>query len=279
MKKFWIILFLFVGFACKNGDANQIEQDDTKPQDEEPAIDSVPDHTLNASSVDSLETKDGLKITWLKKGEGETLKVGDVALIEYEVRLENGEVVESSQKINRPFPFLIGYQMQTKGWDIALEKMRVGDVAKVFLPSKLARGEKGIKGIIPPNANNYLSITVKEKLKPTRSPNGNKVWIIEESPKHKTAFSDSNTIEFHTMTGTATNPRYFNSFRSNKPFVLRTEDAGVVPGLKEALIGAKKADRMYILVPPENAYGKKGFQNLVSPNESIFYNVYVMNVF
>jgi FKBP-type peptidyl-prolyl cis-trans isomerase len=35
---------------------------------------------------------------------------------------------------------------------------------------------------------------------------------------------------------------------------------------------------MYIVVPASEAYGTKGYLNLVKPNEDLFYNVLVMDV-
>jgi FKBP-type peptidyl-prolyl cis-trans isomerase len=51
-----------------------------------------------------------------------------------------------------------------------------------------------------------------------------------------------------------------------------------VPGLKKALINCKKFDRLFIVVPPEEAYGSKGYLDLVKPNETVFYNVLVVDV-
>jgi FKBP-type peptidyl-prolyl cis-trans isomerase len=48
--------------------------------------------------------------------------------------------------------------------------------------------------------------------------------------------------------------------------------------LKKALTNAKKSDRLYIYVPSEQAYGNKGYLDIVQPNEPLFYNVLVMDV-
>ena len=47
---------------------------------------------------------------------------------------------------------------------------------------------------------------------------------------------------------------------------------------KMAEINAKKSDRMYILVPASEAYGSAGSEGFVKPNESLFYNLLVMDV-
>jgi FKBP-type peptidyl-prolyl cis-trans isomerase len=71
---------------------------------------------------------------------------------------------------------------------------------------------------------------------------------------------------------------YVNTFRTNQPFTFKLSDHGLVPGLRKALINAKKSDRLYILVPPSEAYGAAGYLDFVKPDEPIFYNILVMDV-
>ena len=78
------------------------------------------------------------------------------------------------------------------------------------------------------------------------------------------------------MTSTPTNSLYVNTYRLNEPFKMRLEDSGLVPGLKKALINAKKSDRMFVLVPASEAYGAKGYLDIVKPNEALFYNILVI---
>ena len=80
------------------------------------------------------------------------------------------------------------------------------------------------------------------------------------------------------MISSESNPIYYNSYSSNSPYTLVLSDKGIIPGLKKALINAKKADRMYIVVPSVEAYGSKGSEGFVKPNEDLFYNVLVMDV-
>jgi FKBP-type peptidyl-prolyl cis-trans isomerase len=232
---------------------------------------------LEVSSTKNLEN--GLKISWIEKGEGENIKKGDVVIIDYKVTLKNGTVVDGNHLLNKAsFPFMVGFEMQTKGWDLALEQLRVGDFARILIPANLARGEKGIKGLIPPNSDNFLSIRILSKLNPTRTIDGVKVWLFEENKANKLTFNDNNSVTFHSIISSESHPMYYNSFRTNAPYNLRMTDKGIVPGLKKALKKSKKADRMYILVPSSQAYGEQGLEEFVGSNEDIFYNVVVMDV-
>ena len=226
-----------------------------------------------------LKLKDGLEIKWFKHGEGEKLKEEDVIQINYQVFLEDGTLVDGNELLNRAsLPFLVGYGMQTKGWDLALLHLKAGDFVEIFLPAKLARGKYGVKGLIPPNANNIIRIKILSKIKPTRKIDGVKVWLLEENNAELAKASESNTIDFHYMVGTKSNPKYDLSYRRGVPFRMRFSDNGLVSGLKKGMLGVKRSDKVWVLVPPEEAYGNQGLLDLVKPNEKLFYDIFVVEV-
>lgn len=231
--------------------------------------------------LDTLKLDNGIKITWHEHGAGEKVKKGDMLMINYEVTLEDGTVVDGNRVAKYKLdsiPFMVGFKMQTEGWDIALPELKVGDFATIYIPSKYARGEKGIQGLIPPNSDNYLKIKVLSNEKPTREIDGVKVWTILENKSNKVLFDDTKLIVFHTMINSPSSGMYHNTWRNNEPFETKLEDNGLVPGLKKALINAKKADRLFVTVPASQAYGSKGYVNLVKPNEPLFFNLLVLDV-
>jgi FKBP-type peptidyl-prolyl cis-trans isomerase len=246
------------------------------------------ENALNSDNDDVMSSKsydNGIVISWLKYGNGEKVAKGDVILIDYKVTLENGKIVDGNHLWKKEsFPFVVGYQMQTKGWDFAIKNMKVGDFARVLIPADLARGEKGIKKdgekgwFVPPNSVNYLTIHIIKKQKPTRVVDGSKVWLFEENKSNKIKFNTTNAIVFHSMISSESNPLYYNSYRTNSPYKLFMTDKGIVPGLKKSLINAKKGDRMFVVIPSSEAFGEKGSQGFVKPNEDLFYNILVMDV-
>lgn len=265
--------------ACKETPKKEVEMQVPKPK--EAGIVTPVNNKLDEKKPvrDTLIMDNGIVIKWFQHGKGEPLKKGEMVAIDYKVELENGELVDGNRLNGKEnVPFMVGFGMQTVGWDLAMKELLVGDFVEIFVPSELARGEKGIPGLIPPNAPNILKIRVVKRMKPTRTIDGNKVWVFEENKQNKEKFDEGKKIEFHCMVSTASNPRYVNTFRDNAPFTLSLMDAGVVPGLKKALINAKKADRMMVLVPAAEAYKSKGYLDQVKPNEDILYNILVMNV-
>lgn len=227
--------------------------------------------------VDKKSFPNGLRIQWFNKGTGELLNNGEVVELNYKVKLDNGDVVDGNHLLKREMiPYLVGYNLQTPGWDIAMRELRVGDFVEVVVPANLARGKKGIKGLIPPNAPNILFIRVGKKVEPTRNIDGVKVWCLQSSPDANIPkVTEKSAVGVHFFVGTASNPKYDNSYQRNAPFRFRMDDFGLVPGLKKALLGSALFDKLWVLVPAKEAYGSKGYLNLVKPNETIFYDLFV----
>lgn len=274
MKNILSVFSILILVSCST---SGVEDDPKK----EVATTKPKDHSLDKSHdvVDTKMFDNGLVIDWYEKGDGEAVKAGDLIGIDYKVRLKDGTIVDGNHLLKLEyFPFMVGFQMQTKGWDMALQSMKVGDFARIKIPSQLARGEKGIEGLIPPNADNFLTVRILNKMKPDRVIEGTKVWIIEENKDNKLKFNEGMEITFHSMVSSPSNPLYANTFRSNTPFKFKLGDQGIVPGLRKALINAKSSDRMYVVVPASEAYGDKGYMDFVKPNEDIFYNIMVMDV-
>lgn len=237
--------------------------------------------TLKPTSiVDQKSFNNGLKIKWFKHGKGAEVKNEEVILINYQVFLEDGTLVDGNELLSRPtLPYLVGYGMQTKGWDIAITSLHIGDFVEIFIPANLARGKDGIKGLIPPNANNIIRLKVVKKVNPTRIIEGVKVWLLEENKSENKLAKEQNQVEFHYMVGTPTKPKYDISYQRNSPYKLKFDDKGIVDGLKKGLLNCKRSDKLWIVVPAEMAYGAKGYLDFVKPNEKLFYDIFVMEVY
>ena len=290
MKKIGVFLGVYcLIFSCSTEGVSKVKnENDIKIKSEFKKVADKKGIALNSDDIEINSTKsfdNGIIISWLKHGKGEKISKGDVILIDYKVTLKNGVVIDGNHLWKKEtFPFVVGYQMQTKGWDFAIRNMKIGDFARVLVPANLARGEKGIKKegekgwFVPPNSINFLTIHIVKKQKPTRKIDGTKVWIFEENKSNKVKYNGSNAVIFHSMISSESNPMYYNSYRTNSPYKLYSTDKGIIPGLKKALINAKKGDRMFAVIPSSEAYGTKGSQGSVKPNEDLFYNILVMDV-
>jgi FKBP-type peptidyl-prolyl cis-trans isomerase len=229
--------------------------------------------------VSKKEFPNGIRIQWFEQGNGATLEDGKVYEINYKVKLMNGEVIDGNHLLARDMlPFLVGYGMQGTGWDLAMKELHTGDFAEVYLPANLSRGKKGIDGVVPPNSPNIIFLRIGKEIKPTRTVDGTKVWLLEEQSDNTHVIHKQSAVALHYFVGSKSNPRYDNSYQRNAPFRFHMDDHGLVPGLRKALLKAKLYDKLWIVVPADQAYGSKGYLDLVAPNESMFYDVFVNEV-
>ena len=74
----------------------------------------------------------------------------DTVRVQYEGRLINGKVFDSSYQRGQPAEFGVGNVI--RGWTEALQIMHVGDTYELYIPSELAYGARGAGGLIGPNA-------------------------------------------------------------------------------------------------------------------------------
>lgn len=279
------ILVLFTLFACNiEGVQDRDGQDEndtlTTMVDTSDVADLIGnDETVIDQKKDSLELDNGIKITWFKHGKGDSLKKGDVIKIDYRNKLEDGTVYDGNHLVKKPFlPYIVGWGQQTPGWDIALEHLKVGDDVDIFIPSELARGEKGIEGVVPPNANNILSLRILDILNPVKEVDGIKIWKVDEkkNPGDSIDFKDEVYIDY--WVSSESKPRYDNSYQRRAPFHLVMGDGNIVPGLYKALHFAREGDKLLIYIPSAEAYGNQGLKDLVKPNEDILYDIRVAKV-
>jgi len=108
-------------------------------------------------------TDSGLKYEDLKIGHGALCKGrGQTAIVHYTGWLEDGTKFDSSKDRNNPFSFPIDCGYVIPGWDEGVIGMQVGGVRKLTVPAKLAYGENGAGGVIPPNATLVFEIELLE---------------------------------------------------------------------------------------------------------------------
>ena len=105
----------------------------------------------NAKAEGVITLPDGLQYKVLQAGAagGASPLADDHVIVNYEGKLLDGQVFDSSYQRGHPDVFVAGQLI--KAWTEALQKMRPGDVWMLYAPPDLAYGEKGV-GPIPPNS-------------------------------------------------------------------------------------------------------------------------------
>ncbi len=158
--KFIFIIFLICKFSScveepvqlKTLDENKLREplilaNKTAAEAESEQIDAF----VKRHGWDVIKTGTGLRYFIYRKGEGEKAMPGQVARVNFEILLISGVICYSTEK-KCPQEFLIGESEVESGLHEGITYMRVGDKAKIILPSHLAHGLAGDLNKIPPRS-------------------------------------------------------------------------------------------------------------------------------
>lgn len=104
----------------------------------------------NKNKAGVVATANGLQYKIIKAGHGASPTLQDIVTVNYEGKLINGKVFDSSYKRGKPATFPVSNVI--KGWQQALIKMKPGAIWEIYIPAKLAYGARGAPGLIGPNA-------------------------------------------------------------------------------------------------------------------------------
>lgn len=98
----------------------------------------------NAKKPGVTALPSGLQYQVIASGKGASPKATDRVKVHYIGTLLNGEVFDSSVKRGEPASFQVDQVIP--GWTQALQKMKVGDKWKLFIPPELGYGKRGAPG-------------------------------------------------------------------------------------------------------------------------------------
>jgi FKBP-type peptidyl-prolyl cis-trans isomerase len=104
----------------------------------------------------------GLQYEVLKEGAGDAPGAKDRVSVNYRGTFIDGKEFDSSYKRGKPAQF--GVTGVIKGWTEALQLMKPGAKWKLFVPSDLAYGERGMGRSIPPNSTLIFEVELMEVL-------------------------------------------------------------------------------------------------------------------
>ena len=104
----------------------------------------------NAKKDGVVVLPSGLQYLVLKEGNGKKPSAKDSVKCHYEGFLIDGTVFDSS--VQRGEPAVFGLQQVIAGWTEGLQLMQEGAKYRFFIPYRLAYGEGGAGGSIPPYA-------------------------------------------------------------------------------------------------------------------------------
>jgi FKBP-type peptidyl-prolyl cis-trans isomerase FkpA len=115
---------------------------------------------VSASATTSANVQklpSGVTVTHVKVGSGAKPSANSTVKVNYEGKLKDGSIFDSSYKRGEPISFPLDRVIPC--WTQGVQTMQVGGKAVLQCPSKTAYGAAGAGGVIPPNAD--LTFTVE----------------------------------------------------------------------------------------------------------------------
>ncbi|WP_035272899.1 FKBP-type peptidyl-prolyl cis-trans isomerase [Desulfogranum japonicum] len=104
----------------------------------------------NKTKEGVVETESGLQYKVIKSGEGAKPTVEDMVEVNYRGTLLDGTEFDSSYKRNQSAKFQV--KQVIPGWQEALQLMPVGSEYEIYIPAKLAYGDRGVPPTIEPGS-------------------------------------------------------------------------------------------------------------------------------
>lgn len=103
-----------------------------------------------AQEPGAVKTDSGLIFRTLTPGTGASPQASDVVRVHYHGTLPDGKVFDSSVDRGQPAEFALNGVIPC--WTEGVQRMKVGEKAKLICPANLAYGERGAPPTIPPDA-------------------------------------------------------------------------------------------------------------------------------
>ena len=103
-----------------------------------------------AAEPGAVKTESGLVFRTIKAGKGASPKATDQVRVHYRGTFTDGREFDSSHKRGEPAVFPLNRVI--KCWTEGVQRMKVGETARLTCPAAIAYGEKGARDVIPPNS-------------------------------------------------------------------------------------------------------------------------------
>jgi FKBP-type peptidyl-prolyl cis-trans isomerase FkpA len=119
------------------------------------------DSLIKVLPVPPLKLEGGVYVDIKEKGTGGKIKAGQQVAVIYRGMLINGKVFEEKTKED-PFVIHAGIGEASRGFDIAVSSLSVGDKARVYVPAPLAYGAQKVGDYIPAFSNLVFDMEIAD---------------------------------------------------------------------------------------------------------------------
>lgn len=111
---------------------------------------------------------------------------------------------------------------------------------------------------------------------PTKTASGLEYWDIKVGTGAAAQTGHQVKVDY---TGWLTNGKKFDSsVGTGKPFELMLGAGQVIKGWDEGIVGMKVGGKRQLRIPPDLAYGAKGYPGVIPPNSTLIFDVKLLEV-
>ena len=141
----------------------------------------IADKLAYLEGIKSTATKlpSGVRYKIIENANGQKQKDGAEIFMKYSGYLADGTLFDTSEEEvakkfgkfdarrahqigYKPLPYTVGTNQMIPGFAEGIKKLKMGDKAVIFIPSKMAYGEQGAANVIPPNADLIFEVQLIE---------------------------------------------------------------------------------------------------------------------
>lgn len=271
---------------------------------------------IKAKNITIQPAASGIYFIETTPGKGAKIDSGMWVSVHFKVSLIEGKQLFSSYERNEPMSFEYGKRFDTPGVEEAIGMMKKGGKATVIVPSKLAFGETGRGGIVPPFATMIYDLEIvnvqtkaehekamadekkkaEEKLSKSKAeeksnmdkylkekgitakPTASGLYYIEKVKGTGTRAVAGKTVKVH-YTGTLLNGTKFDSSRDRNqpPYEFTLGQHQVIQGWDEGIALMNVGGKATLIVPSSLAYGGED-KGIIPPYSTLVFELELMDV-
>jgi len=109
----------------------------------------------------------------------------------------------------------------------------------------------------------------------TTTPSGLQYWDIRPGTGSVAAKGDTVYVQY---TGWLTNGKKFDSSVGGPPFEFKIGNGDVIKGWDEGVAGMKVGGKRQLKIPPQLAYGERGYPGVIPPSSTLIFDVELVRI-